>query len=411
MGIKGLVPFIQEVAPKAVKQMIDMKSYTGRTLAIDASMCLYQFLIAIRTGDGEAYGGLTNEDGETTSHVVGFLSRTLKILEAGIKPVYVFDGKPPELKGNEVTARREKRAEAERQMAEAKEAGDDEAYKQAKDRTVRGTKKQNEDIKKLLTLMGIPVVEAPCEAEATCARLCHDGFVYASATEDADCLTFGSKRLIRNLFATDHKKRPILEVDLETALKILDVDMERFIEFCILCGCDYTDTIRGIGNKTAFKMLKQHGTMETLLSTLDQTKHPLPEPFPWKEASAEFKNPEVTTYANTAEARPHLSQKPPDYDALGKFLRDEMSFAADRVDRALARLRAAKNMKTQMSMTAFVGEQKPTVNPEDIYNPFKTAVKSKAVGGYKRKGILTAASLAKKQKKEETDQNANANGV
>eukprot|EP00397_Hematodinium_sp_SG-2012_P036004 GEMP01038813.1.p1 GENE.GEMP01038813.1~~GEMP01038813.1.p1 ORF type:complete len:433 (+),score=117.01 GEMP01038813.1:75-1301(+) len=403
MGIKGLIPFLQEVAPKAIKQMIDMKSYTGKTLAIDASMCLYQFLIAIRTGDGEAYGGLTNEDGETTSHVVGFLNRTLKLLEAGLKPVYVFDGKPPELKTQEVAARREKRHEAERLMAEAKEAGDEEAYKKAMDRTVRGTKKQNDDVKNLLRLMGIPVIDAPCEAEATCASLCKENLVYASATEDADCLTFGTKRLVRNLFATDHKKRPILEVNLETSLQVLDIDMDRFIEFCILCGCDYTDTIRGIGNKTAFKLIKLHGNMENVLANIDREKHPLPEPFLWKESLHEFKNPAVT---DKTEARPLMMPTPPKYEELSTFLREKMSFAPDRVERALARLRSARNMKTQVSMTAYVGEQKPIIRPEDIYNPFKTAARAKTVGGFKRKGILTAASLEKKRKAEETKDNA-----
>lgn len=45
---------------------------------------------------------LTNEFGETTSHISGLFYRTIRMMVAGLKPVYVFDGKPPELKSGEV---------------------------------------------------------------------------------------------------------------------------------------------------------------------------------------------------------------------------------------------------------------------------------------------------------------------
>lgn len=98
------------------------------------------------------------------------------------------------------------------------------------------TKEMQEQTKQLLRLMGVPVVEAPCEAEATCAHLAKTGAVYAAATEDADALTFGAKFLVRNLFTTDPKKKPMLEVDLSRVLFQLDIDMEKFIDFCILSG-------------------------------------------------------------------------------------------------------------------------------------------------------------------------------
>merc|ERR1712187_1070727 len=123
--------------------------------------------------------------------------------------------------------------------------------------TVRVTKEQNEEVKQLLRLMGIPIVDAPSEAEATCAALCRDGKVYAAATEDADCLTFGTKTLVRNLMAAESQKKTILEVNLELALEQLNVTMDQFIDFCILCGCDYCDTIKGGGPSTAIKLIIQ----------------------------------------------------------------------------------------------------------------------------------------------------------
>ena len=112
MGIKGLMKFLQDAAPKAIREVDSQAAYTGRVVAIDASMCLYQFLIMIRENRSGTYSNLTNEEGQVTSHIIGMLTRTIKLMESGIKPVYVFDGKPPELKLAELAARRAKRDEA-----------------------------------------------------------------------------------------------------------------------------------------------------------------------------------------------------------------------------------------------------------------------------------------------------------
>merc|ERR1719265_1523415 len=214
--------FLQESAPKSVREVKSPQAYTGRVIAIDASMCLYQFLIMIRENRSGTYNSLTNEEGQITSHIIGMLTRTLRLMEAGIKPVYVFDGKPPELKLGELDERRRKRQEAQEKLEEAVKAGDAEAVLKGMKMTTRVTKEQNEQTKKLLNLMGVPVITAPSEAEATCAALCRDGLVYGSATEDADCLTFGTSVLIRNLMAAESQKKTILEVNLETALEQLN---------------------------------------------------------------------------------------------------------------------------------------------------------------------------------------------
>jgi len=229
MGIKGLMKFLHDAAPKAIREVDSQAAYTGRSVAIDASMCLYQFLIMIRDNRQGSYQNLTNEDGKVTSHIIGMLSRTLKLMENGIKPVYVFDGKPPELKLGELAQRRAKREEAEKNLAEAQEKGDEEQIMKSTKATTRVTKEQNEETKTLLRLMGVPVVEAPSEAEATCAALCRDGKVYAAATEDADCLTFGTKILIRNLMAAESQKKQIMEVHLDRALEQLNITMEQTV--------------------------------------------------------------------------------------------------------------------------------------------------------------------------------------
>ncbi|EKU22850.1 flap endonuclease-1 [Nannochloropsis gaditana CCMP526] len=171
MGIKGLTKLIADEAPEAIKEH-KVEHYNGRTVAVDASMAIYQFLIAIRHGSGGAAASqLTNEAGEVTSHIQGLFNRTIRMLASGIKPVFVFDGKPPTLKGGELDKRREKREKAESELKKAQEEANVEEQDRQSKRLVRAGKKESADCKKLLELMGVPWLEAPCEAEAQCAAL------------------------------------------------------------------------------------------------------------------------------------------------------------------------------------------------------------------------------------------------
>ncbi|KAL8451190.1 hypothetical protein Emag_002864 [Eimeria magna] len=210
------------------------------------------------------------------------------MLEQGIRPVYVFDGTAPEQKAAELEKRRERREEAEALAAAAKESGDREELRKQLARTVRVSPQQNQEVQQLLQLLGLPVVIAPGEAEAQCAELAKSGKAWAAATEDADALTFGTPILIRNLTFSDSstssgskaaaagpgngggssasspgsKTHPVLSIHLAKVLEELKLSMDQFIDFCILCGCDYCGTIRGVGAKTAYTLIKQHGCIE-----------------------------------------------------------------------------------------------------------------------------------------------------
>eukprot|EP00967_Tisochrysis_lutea_P008686 scaffold10372_cov32-Tisochrysis_lutea.AAC.3 len=178
-----------------------MDYFAGRKIAVDASMQIYQFLIAVRQAGGE--GQLTNEAGEVTSHLTGMLYRTIRMMEAGIKPVFVFDGKAPTMKSGELAKRKERQQAAVVELAKLQEEGGtaEDIEKQQK-RIVRASREQSEEVKTLLTLMGVPVLDAPCEAEATCAALAKADLVYATATEDMDALTFATPKLVsRRMFA------------------------------------------------------------------------------------------------------------------------------------------------------------------------------------------------------------------
>ncbi|GJP42526.1 hypothetical protein CLOM_g2077 [Closterium sp. NIES-68] len=208
MGIKGLTKLLADNAPGCMKEQ-KLESYFGRKIAIDASMSIYQFLIVVGRQGTET---LTNEAGEVTSHLQGMFTRTIRILEAGSSH-YVFDGKPPDLKREELKKRYARREDATEGLQEAKEEGKAEDVEKYSKRTVRVTRQHNEDCRRLLRLMGVPVIEAPSEAEAECANLAKQGKVFGVASEDMDALTFGAPKFLRHLMEPAARKLPVMEFD------------------------------------------------------------------------------------------------------------------------------------------------------------------------------------------------------
>jgi 5'-3' exonuclease len=220
-------------------------------------------------------------------------------------------------------------------------------------RTIKVTKEHNEECKKLLRLMGVPVVEAPCEAEATCAALAAAGKVYAAASEDMDTLTFGATKLARNLMKPASAESPILEFDYAAALRELNLSREAFVDLCILCGCDYTDAIKGCGPVTALKLIREHGTIEAVIAHIkaSESKLVIPEYFPYQEARQLFLQPEVVD----VQTLPEFKWTPPDEEGLLAFLVGEKTFAEDRVRKSIEKIKAAKGKASQNRMESFFG--------------------------------------------------------
>ena len=109
-------------------------------------------------GDDQVSQQLTNEKGEVTSHLQGMFYRTIRMLTHGIKPCFVFDGKPPVLKSGELAKRKENREKAAEDLKKAEEADNKEDIDKYNRRLVRVSKQENDDCKQLLTLMGVPIV-------------------------------------------------------------------------------------------------------------------------------------------------------------------------------------------------------------------------------------------------------------
>ena len=121
---------IHEKAPKAVKT-IKLDFLCGKVVAVDASMSIYTFLIATQTLGKQIPGlkELCDAEGNLTGHLVGLFHRTIMFMEAGVKPIWVFDGKPPELKDKELQKRKESKGAAKDEKEAAKDMGDFEKAK------------------------------------------------------------------------------------------------------------------------------------------------------------------------------------------------------------------------------------------------------------------------------------------
>jgi len=328
VDLRDLIP------EKAVRQVNDLRELGGRVIAIDAYNALYQFLSAIRQQDGTP---LMDSRGRVTSHLSGLFYRTINLVEAGVKPIYVFDGKPPEIKSAEIARRSTAKQKAVERLRAARERGDEEEMRKYAQATSRLTNDMVEAAKKLLDYMGIPWVQALSEGEAQAAYLAMKGIAWATASQDYDSLLFGSPRLVRNLTISGKRKMPGRDVyveirpeviDLDLLLKTLEISREQLIEIAILIGTDYNpDGVEGIGPKKAYSLIKSYGGLEKALKVLPGARFPV-DP---REIKNIFISPPVSEVQK-------IEWRHPDREKVIELLVEEYEFSRERVENNLERL-------------------------------------------------------------------------
>ena len=303
-------------------EKISIKDLEGRVVSIDAFNTLYQFLSTIRQSDGQP---LCDENGNVTSHFSGILYRNSSMIEKGIKPIYVFDGISSELKSETQQKRREVREEAEKIYKEALEAGENEKARKYAMRSSKLSEEIIESSKKLLTLMGIPYVEAKGEGEAQAAYLVAKGDAYAVASQDYDCLLFGAKRVVRNL-AISSNLGNIEYYELKKVLSKLNITQEQLIDMGILIGTDFSEGMKGVGAKTALKLAHSGKLKEKIDELQKESTHDL------EEVHQLFLNHNINTDYK-------IKWKKPDKNGLIEFLCYEHGFSQERVSKASDKLK------------------------------------------------------------------------
>ena len=239
------------------KHAVELGQLGGKRIAIDAMNSLYQFLAIIRQRDGEL---LKDSKGRVTSHLSGLFYRTANLVEAGIQPIYVFDGEPPRLKRKTIEERRVMRREAFKGWTEALRAGRLEEARKFAQRAAEVSEQIIRQATTLLKHMGLSWVQAPGEGEAQAAYLVQRGDAWAAASQDFDSLLFGAPVLVRNLAITGRRKLPGKDayvevkpetVELQKLFAELGVTREQLVDIGILIGTDYNEGMRGIGPKKA----------------------------------------------------------------------------------------------------------------------------------------------------------------
>ena len=329
-------------------KQVTLESLSGRVIAIDGYNALYQFLAIIRGRMGEP---LRDRSGRVTSHLSGLLYRTANLVEKGIKPIYVFDGTPPALKEAEIARRKRVREEALVKYEEALKSGDVETARRYAQMSATLKDYMVEDAKRLLTLLGIPWVQAPSEGEAQSAYMAMKGSAWAAGSQDFDALLFGAPRLVRNLSITGRRKLPRKNlyvkiqpevIDLEETLKTLGITREQLVDIAILVGTDFNpEGVKGIGPKRALKLIKQYGTLERALESLNVE---VEFPHPVDEIREIFLNPDVTDEYE-------VEWREPDEEGVVEFLCRERDFSEDRVRKALEKIKAAAKKPTTRKTT------------------------------------------------------------
>ena len=329
---------------------MQLRDLSGRSLAVDANNVLYQFLALIRKPDGSP---LTDSQGRVTSHLIGLLFRTTRLVtDYGMRLVFVFDGKPPSLKGAELERRRGVRERALAQWQDARRAGD---YAKAFSKAVASSKLSRlmvEDAKGLLDLMGLPCVQAPSDAEAQGSHMASKGDVWGVNSQDYDSLLYGAPRLVRYVTITGKeylpskgRSRRLLPelIELRSVLEDLQLSRSSLIDLAVLVGTDFNEGVRGIGPKKALSLMRRYGSIEAMPSDiLDKVTASL------KQVRKIFLEPEVTDEYG-------LSFRRPDEEGLLEFLCRDRGFSRERVQAIVKRINAA-NLRDQSSLASWMSE-------------------------------------------------------
>lgn len=309
MGIKDLTAFLREHAPNSISKG-NLSQFTSQfpksrrlRAAIDTSLFMYKY----KYKSGENF-------------IVEFLEQINRLLINNIEPIYVFDGAPPSEKSDTLKSRKERKINYKNKIKlleshlenidsyinslpqEEKNTSDEQNEPKTKEQLEKELKEEiskikrktisvtSEDIGKLryfLDIMNIKYIKKNMEADIVCSKLSSNNLVDFVISEDMDHLTSGTHILLRDF---NNRNNYVTIYNLDIALETLKLSREKWINLCILFGCDYVSRIRGLGYKTSYKFLSNNidKNFEELLNVIVTSKKcALPENYLEKVGKAQ----------------------------------------------------------------------------------------------------------------------------
>jgi len=329
------------------KEKISFKDLHDRIIVIDAHNVLHQFLSIIRSRDGSP---LKDSKGEITSHLSGLLYRTSNLIEAKIKPVFIFDGKPHPLKEKTLQERKKRKEIAQKEYEEALEKGDLAKARVKAQQTSRVTDEIKKQSVELLTALGIPFIIAPSEGESQASYMVKKGDAYAVGSQDFDCLLVGTPILIRNLTSSSRRKLPGKKayvtvypelIRLKPNLKINGINHKQLVDMAILIGTDFNEGIKGIGPKKSLDLIKNNGNIENAIAKIGADDAPTFDEI--KEIRKIFLKPDVTDDYN-------LEWHPPDNEKVLDILCNRHQFSEERIKVVLDKFQNIENIVKQKTL-------------------------------------------------------------
>lgn len=286
MGIGDLYKLIESSASGAIGR-VPITHYSGKMIAIDGHNWMYRYMYGARN----ISAGKTNFATETVDNtktrqewLILCINFIIKWLTYKVTPIFIMDGPDKPAKGNTMAGRskihNEKKESFQKKLEQLNSLDlldrSEEMVSELKSDFTKFIDLDQDDIYHLISILdriGLPWIKASGEAEQLCTMLALEGKVEAVFSRDSDNLTLGCPVLLKDfgevIYENGSSVPTLIYYELSIILDELELNMNQFVDLCILLGCDYNTRLKGFGPVNALKAIKKYGSINDLSKDKD----------------------------------------------------------------------------------------------------------------------------------------------